>query len=68
VFWGLGLGRLSRDEPDLEMAGIAGSMAAFLLFSWINYGLWQQWWLALGAYVPVIAAMLSRRDRTSKSP
>jgi O-antigen ligase len=67
TFWGLSLMRLSRRQPDLEMAGVAGSAAAFLLFSWVNYGLWQQWWLALGAYVVVIAAMLSHRDPSAKS-
>jgi O-antigen ligase len=67
AFWGLSLSRLSRDEPDLEMAGLAGSTIAFLLFSWINYGLWQQWWLALGAYLPVIAAMLTHSRATPKS-
>jgi len=50
-----------------EMAGVAGSAAAFLLFAWVNYGLWQQWWLALGSYIPVVAAMLSRRDERPKS-
>jgi O-antigen ligase len=67
VFWGLSLARLSRPRPDLEMAGVAGSTVTFLIFAWINYGLWQQWWLALGAYVVVIAAMLGRRDSTPTS-
>ena len=67
AFWGLSLSRLSREEPELEMAGVAGSVVVFLLFSWVNYGLWQQWWLALGAYLPVVAAMLSRSRATPKS-
>jgi O-antigen ligase len=66
-FWGLGLIRLSREEPDLEMTGVMGSTVAFLLFAWINYGLWQQWWLALGALIPVMAAMLGNRDHTRSS-
>lgn len=67
AFWGLSLVRLSRDKPDLPMSGVAGSVVVFLLFSWINYGLWQQWWLALGALVAVVAAMLDHRDPTPKS-
>jgi O-antigen ligase len=67
VFWGLSLTRLSREKPDLEMAAVAGATVVFLMFSWINYGLWQQWWLALGALVPVIAALLSRSAVTPKS-
>lgn len=67
AFWGLSLIRLERDEPDLAMAGVAGSAAAYVLFSWLNYGLWQQWWLALGALIPVIAGMLCNRADKLKS-
>ena len=67
AFWGLSLIRLQREEPNLEMAGIAGSAATFILFAWVNYGLWQQWWLALGAFIPVLAAMLSNRTVIPKS-
>jgi O-antigen ligase len=62
AFWGLSLIRLSRDEPDLAMTGVAGSAAAYILFAWVNYGLWQQWWVALGALIPVLAALLGNRD------
>jgi O-antigen ligase len=62
AFWGLNLYRLSREEPNVEMTGVAGSVAAFLLFAWVSFGLWQQWWLAVGALIPVIAAMLHNRD------
>jgi O-antigen ligase len=61
AFWGLSLLRLSREAPNLEMSAIAGTTVTFLLFAWVNYGLWQQWWLALGALIPVLAAMLSNR-------
>jgi O-antigen ligase len=67
AFWGLSLLRLSRDEPDLGMTGVAGSAAAFVLFAWINFGLWQQWFLALGALVAVLAAMLDNRVVIPKS-
>jgi len=67
AFWGLSLVRLSREKADLPMSGVAGSMAVFLLFSWINYGQWQQWWIALGVLVAVVAAMLEHRDPTPKS-
>lgn len=67
VFWGLILIRLERERPDLPMAGVAGSAAAFILFAWINYGLWQQWWMAVGVLVPVLAAMLSNREAKAKS-
>lgn len=67
AFWGLSLARLERDEPDLAMAGVAGSATAYVLFAWINYGLWQQWWLALGVLICVLAAMHSNRPGRPKS-
>jgi O-antigen ligase len=67
TLWGLSTVRLSRRQPELEMAGVAGSVAAYLLFSWLTYGLWQQWWVALGVYLSLIAAMLSSSGATPKS-
>jgi O-antigen ligase len=66
-FWDHSLKRLARATPDLEMAGVAGSAAAFLIFAWVDYGLWQPGWLALGAYLAVVAAMLSRREESPPS-
>lgn len=67
AFWGLCFIRLEREEPDLAMSAVAGSAVAFLLFAWINYGVWQQWWMALGALIPVIAAMLENHGENAKS-
>jgi O-antigen ligase len=67
AFWGLSLIRLSRPQPNLAMTGLAGSAATYLLFAWVNYGAWQGWWLALGALIPVVAAMLCNGAVTSKS-
>ena len=67
AFWGLSFIRLEREEPDLATSAVAGSAVAFLLFAWINYGMWQQWWMALGALIPVLAAMLQNRGDNAKS-
>jgi len=67
AFWGLSLIRLEREEPSLAMSAVAGSVAAFLLFAWLNYGVWQQWWMALGGLIPVLAAMLENRGQNVKS-
>ncbi|CAN7247339.1 hypothetical protein LJR225_001115 [Phenylobacterium sp. LjRoot225] len=67
AFWGLSLMRLSRGASNLGMAGVAGSTAAYIMFAWVNFGLWQQWWLALGALISVLAAMLENRVAIPKS-
>jgi O-antigen ligase len=65
--WWLTLSRLSDDRSDLARAAIAGSAATYLLFSGVNFGVWQEWWLALAALVGVTAAALAgaKAQRTS---
>jgi len=67
AFWSLSLIRLSRPTSDLAMTGVAGSVAVYLVFGWLNYGVWQGWWVALGALIPVLAAMRSNSAIRSKS-
>jgi O-antigen ligase len=67
AFWALSLSRLARPKPDLSMAGVAGSATAYILFAWVSYGAWQGWWLALGALIPVLAALLESSAMMSKS-
>jgi O-antigen ligase len=60
AFWGLTLARLSRPTRDLTTAATAASLAAYLLFGGVNFGVWQEWWLALGALVAVLVALHRR--------
>lgn len=53
AFWGVTLIRLSRPRPSLAAAAAAASAAVYLLFG-LNYGVWQEWWLALGALVAML--------------
>ena len=55
AFWGLCLTRLARPRPSLLAAATAASAAAYLLFG-VNFGVWQEWWLALGALIALLAA------------
>jgi O-antigen ligase len=57
AFWGLTLARLSRPKADLTTTATAASAAVYLLFGGVNFGVWQEWWLALGALVAVLAAL-----------
>ena len=57
AFWGVTLARLSRPRPDVVTAVAAASASVYLLFGAINFGVWQEWWLGLGALVCVLAAL-----------
>lgn len=57
IGWALMLRRLSREQPSLIAAAAAASAAVYLLFGAVSFGVWQEWWLALGALVAVITAL-----------
>ena len=63
VFWGVTLPRLARPAPSLAAAATAASSATFLLYLAVNFGVWQEYWLALGALVAVLGALHGRTGR-----
>lgn len=54
--------RAARDGRSLVAAATAGSAAVYLLFGCVSFGVWQEWWLALGALAAVIAALADREE------
>jgi O-antigen ligase len=65
TFWGVALTRLSRPAPSLAAASAAACAAVYLLFG-VNFGVWQEWWLGLGALVAMLAVM-NVPERTPES-
>jgi len=59
AFWGVALSRLSRPAPSLLAAATAACAAVYLLFG-VNFGVWQEWWLGLGATVAMLGALNAR--------
>lgn len=59
AFWGVALTRLSGPKPSLRTAAVCACAAVYLLFG-VNFGVWQEWWLALGALIAMLAAMNAR--------
>lgn len=57
LFWAFLLRRLSRERSDLMAAGAMASASAYLLFGAVNFGVWQEWWIALGAFACVVVAL-----------
>jgi O-antigen ligase len=60
VFWAAALARLSGDRRSWFTAAAVASASAYLLFGALNFGVWQEWWLALGALVAVVATLVAR--------
>jgi len=56
AFWGVALTRLAGPKPSLRAAAACACAAVYLLFG-VNFGVWQEWWLALGAMIAMLAAM-----------
>jgi O-antigen ligase len=55
--WAIAWRRLSRERRSLVTAATAGSVAVYLFFGAVSFGVWQEWWLALGALACVIATL-----------
>jgi O-antigen ligase len=56
AFWGVALVKLSRPTPSLRTAAVCACAAVYLLFG-VNFGVWQEWWLALGALIALLNVM-----------
>lgn len=60
-FWGLGVRRLARPPGAVDGWAAPAAIAAssvYLLFTAINFGLWQEWWVALGVLIAMFGALV----------
>ncbi|HEV2531202.1 O-antigen ligase family protein [Phenylobacterium sp.] len=57
--WWTALRRLARPERDLGAAAVTASASVYLLFGALNFGVWQEWWLALAALVAAVGALMA---------
>lgn len=60
VFWVTIFHRQERRHPDLGAAAGAAAAVSYLTFAAVSFGVWQEWWLALGAMAVVSAAAAQR--------
>ena len=48
-------------EEDRRLAAVAAASAcAYLMIGAVSFGIWQEWWLALGALVVAVIVALRR--------
>lgn len=67
AIWWLSLERLVRRNSSVAAAAIAASASVYLLFGALNFGVWQEWWLALGALIAGVGGLLLGPERASPS-
>lgn len=60
VFWVAIFHRLERPQGDLGAAAGAAAAVSYLTFAAVSFGVWQEWWLALGALAVVACAGAQR--------
>ena len=66
VLWAAVLSGMSRPRRDPAMAASAATAFAYLTFDAFSFGVWQEWWLALGALACAACAALQRQPAMAK--
>ena len=66
VLWAVVLAGMSRTRRDPAMAASAATAFAYLTFDAFSFGVWQEWWLALGALACAACAALQRQPALAK--
>ena len=67
VFWAALLAGMSRDVRNPAMAASAATGVAYLTFGAFSFGVWQEWWLALGALAALCCAALQRQGAVTQA-
>ena len=67
AFWFVAFMRLAGPSRSLAAAAAAASCVVYLLFG-LNFGVWQEWWLGLGALVAVMAVANAAAHPGSELP
>jgi hypothetical protein len=65
LFWAwvvVGIDRLEALDRPMAAAA-AAAMAAYLVIGGLSFGVWQEWWLALGALTAAVCAGLAAGRR-----
>ncbi len=61
VFWAALFARLGAGERDPARAAAAATAAAYVVFGAVSFGVWQEWWLALGGIAAACGVALVRQ-------
>ena len=64
VFWVALFARMSRPKADAATAVSAAAASAYLVIGAVSFGVWQEWWLAVGALCAALCAALEAQTST----
>ena len=64
VLWAAVFAGMGRGSRHSSMAAAAGCGVAYLVFGAVSFGVWQEWWLALGALACAACEALERVTST----
>lgn len=68
VFWVAIWNGLSRGSRDPATAVAAATATIYLTFGAFSFGVWQEWWLALGALAATVCVALLRTPAAPREP
>jgi O-antigen ligase len=74
IVWGMTFARIARPRSGLIAGAQAAAAMAYFVIGAVSFGVWQEWWLALGALAaaacaavqrqPAAVALAAQRDRS----
>ncbi len=68
VFWCVVIARQSGPNRDAGRAAGAATAGAYLVFSAVSFGVWQEWWLAVGAVTAAACLAVQHQPELEKRP
>lgn len=63
VFWFVAIASQSQDRRDVGRGVGVGTAVAYLTFSAVSFGVWQEWWLAVGGLAAAGCMAVQRQGR-----
>ena len=67
VFWVAVLSSTGRKRADLAAAATAATAVVYLTFGAFSFGVWQEWWLGLGALAAAACVAVQRQPARGTS-
>lgn len=67
VFWFVAIASQSQPHRDVGRGAAVGTAVAYLTFSAVSFGVWQEWWLAVGGLAAAGCMAVLRQGRAENA-